>query len=140
LRAYFDTSAVIALFQEERHSPDLIQWIGQDNPSIHFSDFGALEFAAVVSRSVRSKRQTERWAAKAMGDFDSWRRDIVELTITSIQVGHAERLIRDFRSKLSAADALHVALAASGGLTLITFDKRMADAARMNDLAVLIPS
>lgn len=139
MKAYFDTSVVVSLFQSEPHSAALGEWVLHTGPVIHFSDFGALEFAAAVSLIVRSGRQTDLWALKTVSSFDAWRRDIVELTMSSIQVGRAERLVRDFRTKLAAPDALHIAMAAHMDLALVTFDQRMANAARIHDISVIMP-
>jgi predicted nucleic acid-binding protein len=39
-------------------------------------------------------------------------------------------LVRDYSTKLTAADALHLASAKNGGARLATFDVRLAEAAR----------
>ena len=49
---------------------------------------------------------------------------------------HAERLIRDFATKLAAPDALHLASAKNSGAALATFDARLADAARAQGVEV----
>jgi uncharacterized protein len=49
----------------------------------------------------------------------------------------AERVVRDFSTRLAAADALHLASAKNLGAALATFDSRLADAARMNVVAVV---
>ena len=48
----------------------------------------------------------------------------------------AERIVRDFATKLAAADALHLASAKNAGAALATFDLRLADAARMKGVKV----
>ena len=48
----------------------------------------------------------------------------------------AERLVRDFSTKLAAADALHLASAKNAGAALATFDARLAEAA--NGLGVAL--
>ena len=48
----------------------------------------------------------------------------------------AERLVRDFSTKLAAADALHLASAKNAGATLATFDARLAEAARGQGIAL----
>ena len=44
--------------------------------------------------------------------------------------------MRDFSTKLAAADALHLASAKNAGAALATFDARLADAARAQRLEV----
>jgi predicted nucleic acid-binding protein len=48
-------------------------------------------------------------------------------------------LARDPLLKLSAADALHLASAADGGHILVTFDARLADAARARAVPLEMP-
>jgi uncharacterized protein len=48
----------------------------------------------------------------------------------------AERLIRDFATKLAAADALHLASAKNAGATLATLDGRLAEAVRGQGVAL----
>jgi predicted nucleic acid-binding protein len=48
----------------------------------------------------------------------------------------AERLIRDFSTKLAAADALHLASAKNAGATLATLDARLAEAAQGQGVAL----
>ena len=140
MKAYLDTSAVIAIFQIEPQSSLLLTWLKHNDPSVHFSDFGALEFFAVVSRHVRTGKQDARWAGKAAEDFEIWRRNAIVLTVSPSDVSHAERLVRDYRTKLAAPDALHLAISASAGTTLVTFDKRLAEAAHRHGLPVLLPA
>jgi predicted nucleic acid-binding protein len=44
--------------------------------------------------------------------------------------------VRDYSTKLSAPDALHLASAKNAGATLATFDARLADAARAQGVEV----
>lgn len=48
----------------------------------------------------------------------------------------AERIVRDFSTKLAAADALHLASAKNAGATLATLDARLAEAARAHGVEV----
>ena len=52
---------------------------------------------------------------------------------------HAAELTRDPELKLSAADALHLALIAEGRHCLVTFDARLADAALAGGFRAEIP-
>ena len=61
----------------------------------------------------------------------------------SLQINHtrddldsADRLVRDFATKLSAPDALHLASAKNAGAAIATFDTRLADAARAQGVEV----
>jgi predicted nucleic acid-binding protein len=79
-------------------------------------------------------------AALGIGDFDAFLANKAGTFALSPSAGAlAAELARDPLLKLSAADALHLASAADGGYVLVTFDARLADAARARTYAVEIP-
>ena len=96
------------------------------------SELCALEFAASVSRGVRSTGLlSEQAAQEALADFDEWRALSTVATALSIaDFNLAASFVRDFATKLAAADALHLAAAINAGAKLATFDKRLAEAAK----------
>lgn len=94
------------------------------------SDLTGLEFAAVVSRAHRMRRFDDDAAARALASFDEIRADSLPQSHGRGDLELAERLIRDFSTKLAAADALHLASAKNAGATLATLDVRLAEAAR----------
>lgn len=70
-------------------------------------------------------------AAAALIEFDTFMAGRAQRLPQSPSAGVlAANLARDPALKLSAADALHLALAAIDGLSLVTFDDRLADAAK----------
>jgi hypothetical protein len=75
-------------------------------------------------------RLTEGEVENALLDFDAPRANCERLSHGASGFLLAERLVRNFSTKLAAADALHLASAKSAGSTLATLDLRLADAAR----------
>lgn len=65
--------------------------------------------------------------------WSNWRRfreaSLGEIAVVSDHFEAAARLLDRPDLGLRPGDALHIAIAESGGLRLVTFDKRMADAA-----------
>jgi predicted nucleic acid-binding protein len=51
----------------------------------------------------------------------------------------AGQIVRDFTTKLSAPDAIHLAMTRHLGMTLATFDDRLAEAAQRHAVPVIIP-
>jgi predicted nucleic acid-binding protein len=51
----------------------------------------------------------------------------------------AGQLVRDFTTKLSAPDAIHLAITRHVGATLATFDDRLAEAAQRHAVPVTLP-
>jgi predicted nucleic acid-binding protein len=109
-------------------------------PIFLVSDFCRVEFAAVVSRRVRMNRLTTETANLALRRFDDWLSRTVQIVrFASEQMALAGQFVRDFTSKLSAPDAIHLAIARHIGATLATLDDRLAEAARRHAVPVMIP-
>jgi uncharacterized protein len=127
---YLDASFVVSLFISDTHTEKADRWItGQQDEAI-VSELCALEFAAAVSRGVRTRRLAHKSAEETLGDFDGWReRATASHTLSPTDLALAGTLVRDFSTKLAAADALHLAATINAGTTLVTFDERMAEVA-----------
>lgn len=135
-----DTSALVSLFLNDIHSARIASWIAQHPSSLLTSDWSSAEFAAVVSRYVRSGEIPEASAASVMLQFDSWRATVTRHADTApAAVEVAETFIRTPHSKLSAPDALHLAIAQIEGAALVTFDDRQAAAAQALGVACIVP-
>jgi len=85
---------------------------------------GRVEAAIFASR--------EPVARDALADFDEWTNRMTQpLETSSPDVRFADRLVRDFATKLAAPDALHLAIALKHGLQLVTFDERLGGGAEV---------
>ena len=138
---YLDASFLVTLIVEEVHSATADRWWrlhGGDTKII--SGFAAAEVAATLSRGVRTQRFSEAQARAALEDFDSLRGTCEAFAPTIETFSHAEILVRDFVTKLAAPDALHLASAMYAGASLVTFDERLAIAARMSGVDVIVPA
>ncbi len=129
---YLDASVVVSLFIADVHTGAADQMIEGLAEDAIVSELWALEFAASVSRGVRTGLLSEQAAQEALADFDEWRALSTVATALSIaDFNLAASLVRDFAAKLVAADALHLAAAINAGAKLATFDKRLIEAAKM---------
>lgn len=137
---YLDTSVVVALLLRDAHSTKANAWLLRAMPAMLLSDFCAVEFAALVSRRVRMGTLAHDNAARTLEEFDRWRSDVVQsLHCAPEHIAQAEQAVRDFETKLNAADAVHLAVAKRIGVTLATFDARLAEAAARHGVSVIIP-
>ena len=75
-----------------------------------------------------------------MKDFDAFRLACDGFTPARETMECAETLVRDFATKLLAPDALHLASAMQAGAVLVTFDERLANAARDYQTNVIMPA
>jgi predicted nucleic acid-binding protein len=137
---YLDTSVVVALLLQDMHSSKADAWLIRTKPTFLISDFCSVEFAAVVSRRVRMNGLTAENASLALRKFDEWlSRPVQVIRCTPEQMAAAGQIARDFTTKLSAPDAIHLAITRHLGATLATFDDRLAVAARRHAVPVTIP-
>jgi len=131
LKFYLDASFVVSLFIGDAHTKAADRWIARQQKEVVVSELCVLEFAATISRSVRNNQLTRRAAEESLLDFDTWRaRATTLLAAGRSDFALADNLIRDFSTKLTAPDALHLASAINAGAKLVTFDERLAEAAR----------
>jgi predicted nucleic acid-binding protein len=121
LSFYLDTNAVYSYIFEDAHSTRIDQWIDRNRTALVISDWLETEFCALVHRRLRDGGLTAEATRVGMADFDVLARE------------------RTLRLPLSAADALHLALSAESGHCLVTFDIRLANAAKALGFAVETP-
>jgi predicted nucleic acid-binding protein len=136
---YLDTSVIIALIADEPASESIRNWFRNSTDRVILSDLVRLEFSAFISRAVRTNRFDADQAAAALGSFDELRRACDPLEHTPSDFNRADELIREFSTKLAAADALHLASALAANVRLLTLDERLRDAASSKSLATVVP-
>jgi uncharacterized protein len=138
---YLDANIVVPLLRLEPHSAPIERWLGKQKVTLAISDFGAAEVSAVVSRDVRMGMIDATRAKEILADFDDWRlNDVQMISIGPRDVSRAEAIVRDFDTKLAVPDALHLAIVMNAGLTLVTLDQRLAEAARTKGVPLAMPS
>jgi predicted nucleic acid-binding protein len=123
-----DASALLKLTVSERESLALIDYIHEHNPRVATSVIAEVEVARALHR-LRIER----------GEQDQAMRGMYLVNVDADVRLKAMRLKPQF---LRALDAIHVATAATIGdsdLEFLTYDDRMADAARAAGLKVVQP-
>ena len=134
---YFDTSVLLSIVARDSNSDKAGRWYESLQATVVISDLADLEVCAVISRELRAKRFTRAVAERALADFDTLRTTSERSTPDAQDFALASRLVRDYATKLSAADALHLASAKNTGALLATFDLRLTEAARAQKVAVI---
>lgn len=130
---YLDTSALAKMYVPERWS-DALEEALVGRRDVLVSELAVTELASALARRLRAGDLS---AADGRRVYQRVMRDIVDgdfrrLELTADVHREAERLLMSvaLRTALRASDALHLAQAAlAGARALVTFDKRMADAA-----------
>ena len=140
MNCYLDTSVIVALVLRDLHTARAEAWLEHAAPACIVSDFCAIEFASVVSRQVRMSHLSAADGSAALDLFDEWIARTAQVVSSSGEhMEAAGRMVRNFDTKLSAPDAIHLALAKYHGLILATFDERLGDAARRENVKTVVP-
>jgi predicted nucleic acid-binding protein len=133
---YFDTSVLLPLLIADADTEKVGAWYSGLSATVVVSDFANLEVNAVLSRQLRVGRLMQGEVENALLDFDAMRANCERLNHGASDFLLAERLIRNFSTKLAAADALHLASAKNTGAALATFDAQLAEAALAQGVAL----
>ncbi|HWB51715.1 MAG TPA: type II toxin-antitoxin system VapC family toxin [Stellaceae bacterium] len=133
---YLDTNAIIGLLTADPLTARVSALLRQSAEPLIFSDFAAAEFSAVVGRKMRIGTITRRHALDALATLDQWSARVLRIEIEAGDISRADSFLRRLDLPLLAPDAIHVAIVQRLGATLVTFDQRMASAARRLGLPV----
>jgi predicted nucleic acid-binding protein len=135
-----DTSALASLFLNHAHSARAASWAAGNKDIVAISDWASAELSGVVSRYARANAIDGGAALRILTQFDDWRPAVTQHPLSGpAAVSLAETFVRDFSTKLSAADAMHLAIARLNAATLVTFDERQAAAAALLGVACIVP-
>jgi predicted nucleic acid-binding protein len=128
---YVDTSVLVAYYCPERLSEKVETFLVK-HPRPTISALTEVEFFSAVSGKVRKKEMDLKDAGRVTARFLA---HIDSNYYTNVPVeAHDYRLARNwigmFRMELRTLDALHLAVASSAGLTLVTSDQGLYKSAR----------
>jgi len=127
---YLDTSVLTAYYCPERRSRRVQELLSRiEGPTI--SPLVEVEFCCAVARKTRAGSIEE---SSALLIFSRLQADLAEskyriVSIRSAEYGLAREWLTQLASPLRVLDALHMAATLSNGLTLVTADKALAQAA-----------
>jgi len=137
---FWDSSALVALTARDRHL-ERVEPLANEDRKMAVWWAARVDCASAYRSRVRAGELTARGEAQAAVRLEALARDWVEIQPLAAVRNVAERLVR--QHVLSAADALQLAAALDwageqrAGLGLVTFDQRLADAARLEGFTVL---
>jgi len=139
---YLDASAWVKLYQPEPYS-DALNRVLLGRTDLFVSDLGATEVASALGRACRERR-IDRISARRLQR--KLRHHVASGVVQRLDMmpkvhAEAERMLLAVEElPLRAADVLHVALASLMDMaTVVTYDSRLAAAARSAGLAVVMP-
>lgn len=127
---YLDTSALVKLVVAEPETPALHTWLNEADRDPVASDLARTE----LLRAVRRAAPDRMLQARAVLD---------SITLTDLTASLFEQAGRIDPTALRSLDAIHLAAALDLGDDLdglVTYDDRLADAARSNGVVVTTPN
>jgi predicted nucleic acid-binding protein len=125
---YVDTSIIVSALVPENQSERATEWLALQPPdSLLISPWVTVELSAALARKVRTGRLSERDRDMALGEYSS--AILPGLAIVPIELVHyltAAQISDHHSAGIRAPDALHLAVASAYGVSLCTFDRRLA--------------
>ncbi len=127
---YLDTSACVALLTPESGTAGMEAWLdAHRDGALAISPWVHTEVASALSIKVRMTSLTIDERAAVTVAWLSFRQGLHRLPIADETFTVAAEMAGRHDLALRAGDALHLAVAAAHGCTLVTLDERMARAA-----------
>lgn len=140
MKHYLDANFILSIFLLDSHSTRAFTWLGVQKRKAVVSIWTETEVAVVLRRYVRTGRLSVAALDKFLRDIEDWTlHNASRLDLSPVAGQIALSLGKDESMKLSAQDALHLGLAISANAILVTFDNRLADAARLMGHSVVVP-
>jgi uncharacterized protein len=137
---YLDASVIVPLFVEEGASDAVQNLLQSANDDFIVSSFAKAEVASALSRRVRKKEISPEEADIWIGNLDEWlETDATQLAVENHDILRAGEIVRNYQTKLLTPDAIHLAVCQCMGLTLVTLDKRLSEAAEVLGVGVVVP-
>ena len=129
---YCDTSLLVAALTPEARSPEMRDWLGAHAAGeLCISPWTNTEFSAALALKVRHRTLTAELRLEALAQWRVMQVDQLAVVPVSAEAYDLASSYCDMvASRLRAADALHLAVAALGGHALATLDARLAEGAQ----------
>jgi predicted nucleic acid-binding protein len=127
---YLDASCCVAALTPESGTLRTGAWLAdQSEGDLAISPWVHAEVASALSIKVRTASLTVDERSAVLAGWLALRQGLVSLSITEEIFSLAADMAGRHELALRAGDALHLAIAATHGCTLVTLDDRMAKAA-----------
>ena len=127
---YFDTSAIVPAFVREPTTERVQALIGaQGGENLAISAWTLTEFSSALALKLRTGAIAAETFASVLAEWTTFTASVGFLEVDDRAFRDAAALCQRHDLGLRAGDALHLAIAAAHGCTLVTLDARLAKAA-----------
>lgn len=142
MRLFFDTSALVKYFHNEKGSKQVIELIENIDNDIWVSDLARIEFVSALHRKLRNGEIQDIELEQALEGFDSEWNNFNTYPLGDLVVTTADKLLRENAKhhKLRALDAIHFAsflLLAEDNWAFVVSDLLLANAVSENQFKVI---
>jgi predicted nucleic acid-binding protein len=132
---YLDASALVAAVTREPKTDVVLALMSRDE-EFAISEWCVTEVASALATKVRTKQILSQDRDRARAGFEAAREQLTLLPVAARDFRLAAGFINDAPGPLRSGDALHLAIAGHHGATVVTLDRRMAEAANALGIAV----
>lgn len=134
---YLDTSSCVAALTPEQGSERTAAWLAaQPEGTLAISAWCDVEVSSALSLKVRTGALTAAQRTRVQESWTAVREGLHRLPVGESAFAAAAGMLARHDLGLRAGDALHLAVAAAHGCTLVTLDERLAKAAPELGVAV----
>jgi len=140
LSLYLDASAVVPLFVPEPQHPDMHAFLAGCVLPFELSSLVRGEFVSAMGRYVRRGEMSPLKADENIVEFEAWRAANCRIRpMSDLVLDAATLLVRRFDLALRVPDAIHLVMARSAAVPLVTLDDRLLRAADQIGIAAVRP-
>jgi uncharacterized protein len=138
---YLDACITVAVVANEKARDHVRAWLDQsENGTLYISPWVTTEVSSALSIKVRTKDLTHAMQVDAQHAYRLLLQSFITKPVLQNHFDIAARFAGQASLGLRAGDALHLAVAADYGLTLVTLDRQLADAGQPVGTATMLLS